>query len=240
MPLGAGALVLQALAVDRPTLLGSQVMVEGASPANELEAEIRAHADQQGWDAAATAALRGYGAELLGFLRAVIPNAAEADEAFSALCESVWSALPEFRFESSCRTWLYGVARNVARDQRRARYRRERRFPGLDTSAAAQVAARVRSTTAVHLKQGTKRRLHAIRDALPAEDRMLLVLRIDRAMAWSEIARVLAAGAEDEQDDSHSVVSDVELARESARLRKRFERVKAQLAEQLRADIPPS
>lgn len=198
-----------------------------ASPYAPLEREIRAHADAERWDEAATAALQGYGAEILGFLRAVVSDPNEADETFSSLCERVWSGLPGFRFESTFRTWLYGIARNLSREQRRARQRQQRRFANLDSnSAAAQLAAQVRSTTAIHLRSQTKSRLHLIRDGLPPEDRMLLVLRLDRDMAWTDIARVLAEDALD----------DEEAKRASARLRKRFERVKAKVAEQLRAD----
>lgn len=190
-----------------------------------LEEEIRGHAEAAQWDDAATCALQGYGAEVLGFLHAVIPGRADADEVFSSLCEVVWVRLPDFRFDSTFRTWMYGVARNLAREQRRERQRRHRRFADFDgTSAVAQIAARVRSTTAIHLRSQTKTRLQQIRDALPGEERILLVLRLDRAMAWADIARILADGDLAERD----------VPRESARLRKHFERVKAKLAGQLR------
>ncbi|MEM7160203.1 MAG: sigma-70 family RNA polymerase sigma factor [Myxococcota bacterium] len=191
----------------------------------ELERQIRVHVDARRWDQAATCALRGYGGELLGFLHAVIGDPSEADEVFSAVCEAVWASLPKFRFESSFRTWLYGVTRNLAREHWRDRRRQRRHFAPLDgDSAAAKVAAAIRSTTAIHLRSQTKTRLQRIRDSLPPEDRMLLVLRLDRSMAWRDIARVLS---EDE---------DLDLTRAAAHLRKRFERVKAKVAEQLRAD----
>ena len=50
---------------------------------------------------------------------------------------------------------------------------------------------------------------------------MLLGLRLDRQMAWTEIARILGS-----EEDS--------LAREAAALRKRFERLKIRLRELLR------
>ena len=203
-------------------------MSQSVLPREQLEQQIRAHANEQRWGDAATCALQGYGAEVLGFLYAIVPNPSDADDLFSALCERVWLKFSDFRFESSCRTWLYGIARNLAHEQRRARERREQRFAELEgNSAAAAVAAQVRSSTAVHLRSQTKSRLHEIRDALPPDDRMLLVLRLDRKLAWKDIARVLSEpGAEDET-----------LARESSRLRKRFERVKATVAQQLRASM---
>lgn len=198
----------------------------GSSAQPELEAEIRRLANAQRWEDAATCALKGYGGELLGFLHAVVGDPAGADEVFSLACEKAWSGLPSFRFESTFRTWIYGVARNLAYDRWRVQRRRADRFEPLDdNSRAAQIAAHVRSSTAVHLRSQTKTALQRIRDALPPEDRMLLVLRLDREMAWTEIARVLADDAEEAAD----------VAREAARLRKRFERVKTRLSEQLRA-----
>lgn len=80
-------------------------------------------------------------------------------------------------------------------------------------------AARPRSTFA----RRPRPRCSGFATRFPPEDRMLLVLRLDREMSWTEVARVLT-------DDA----ADADVSREAARLRKRFERVKAKLAEQLR------
>jgi RNA polymerase sigma-70 factor (ECF subfamily) len=84
---------------------------------------------------------------------------------------------------------------------------------------------RVRTETAVHLKTETRDRFREIRDALDPDDRTLLILRIDRGLSWNETARVLA-------DEEH--VDDAELPRLAARLRKRFERLKAKVVAELR------
>ncbi len=197
----------------------------------DLEAEIRCLAEGARYEEAATRALKGYGAELLGFLHAVLEDPGAADEVFSVTCEKAWKGLRTFRFESTFRTWVYGVARNVARDRWRAQRRRRQRFDGLEeNSHAGRIAAQVRSTTAVHLRTQTKTELRRLRDALPPDDRMLLVLRIDRDMSWTEIANVLATEASTPDD----------IRRESARLRKRYERVKAKLTEQLRGLVKDS
>jgi RNA polymerase sigma-70 factor (ECF subfamily) len=164
----------------------------------------------------------------LGFLHAVVEDPAGADEVFSLVCEKAWTGLPRFRFESTFRTWLYSVARNVARDRHRARRRDRNRYEGLeDNSRAGQLAAQVRSSTAIHLRTQTKTELQRMRDALPPDDRVLLVLRLDREMSWTEVAKVLDG----------DTVTPAEVAREAARLRKRYERVKAKLAAQLRAFV---
>ena len=77
------------------------------------------------------------------------------------------------------------------------------------------------------LQTREKDRLRALREALDPDDRTLLVLRVDRDMPWSDVARVfLGDGA---RGDEASV------ARKAAALRKRFERVKAMLRERMRA-----
>ena len=76
----------------------------------------------------------------------------------------------------------------------------------------------------------TKTRLQALRDALPEEDRMLLVLRMDRQLAWNELARVLA------EADGDVPLDDAALAKEAARLRKRFQLVKDRLREQAKKE----
>jgi hypothetical protein len=57
---------------------------------------------------------------------------------------------------------------------------------------------------------------------------MLLQLHIDRNLPWAEIAMVMLGDT--------SAADHEEIARESARLRKRFERVKAELRELAKAE----
>ena len=59
---------------------------------------------------------------------------------------------------------------------------------------------------------------------LPVNDRTLLILRVDRRMSWLEIAEILG-----EDPDPAA------LKRRSVALRKRFERLKESLGQQLRA-----
>jgi len=62
-------------------------------------------------------------------------------------------------------------------------------------------------------------RLRRLREMLPPDDHTLLVLRLDREMAWEEIATVLSG--------SGTPVT-------AAALRKRYERLKEKLARQAR------
>jgi len=190
-----------------------------------LESEVRAHCDARAWDAACTAILRGYGPEVFGFLVAVHHSEAAANDAFSDLAEAIWRGLPNFAWQSSVRTWTYAIARNVSRTRKRDAARLDRRAPRAGDSALEGVAAKVRTETLAILRTETKTRLQALRDALPEADRMLLVLRVDRGLSWNDLARVLHEGEEDAELD------DEALAREAARLRKRFQLVKDKLRE---------
>jgi RNA polymerase sigma-70 factor (ECF subfamily) len=61
---------------------------------------------------------------------------------------------------------------------------------------------------------------------LSPEDRELLVLRVDRGLAWNDLARVLSE--EDGELDGPAIT------REAARLRKRFQVLKDRLREMAR------
>jgi RNA polymerase sigma-70 factor (ECF subfamily) len=97
-----------------------------------------------------------------------------------------------------------------------ARRRRQRAEVTL-SGEAAEVAARVRSQTREYLRTEAKHRLAGVIARLDEEDRMLLLLRVQRRLSWAEVTRVLAG----EQAPSAALLS-----RRSAALRKRFERLK--------------
>jgi RNA polymerase sigma-70 factor (ECF subfamily) len=195
-----------------------------------LEREVRSLCERGDHTAAATLAIRGYGPELLGFLVAVLGAAQraggdlDATECFSELCEVLWRRMPSFAWESSLRTWAYAVARNVARTRRRDAARRGRRVAGGD-SVLEGVAQAVRTETLSYLRTEKRSRLVALRDRLAEEDRMLLILRVDRKLEWNELARVLGSAPGQDAPDSTAI------AREAARLRKRFQLVKDRLRE---------
>jgi RNA polymerase sigma-70 factor (ECF subfamily) len=71
-----------------------------------------------------------------------------------------------------------------------------------------------------------KDRWREVREALAPEDRVLLVLRVDRELAWADIARVTLGDVEPER---------AALAKETVRLRKRFQLLKQHLRARARA-----
>jgi RNA polymerase sigma-70 factor (ECF subfamily) len=194
-----------------------------ASVRLELEREVREAARRGDVSAAVTRTLRGYGPELLGFLMAMHPNEADASDAFSEVSEALWRGLSTFAWDSSLRTWLYAVVWNVMRTNRRNVARRERRGRRVGDSELEQVALQVRTETLTFLRTEKRTRLQALRDALPEEDRLLLVLRIDRQLPWDDLARVMA------ETEPGAALDGAALTRESARLRKRLQLVKERL-----------
>jgi RNA polymerase sigma-70 factor (ECF subfamily) len=164
-------------------------------------------------DGAATAALEHLGPHILGWLRA-LHGADDGDEVFAEFAERLWKGLPAFRGESPLRSWAYRIAWNASHSFRDDAWRRRRQR--LPTGAASILAARLSRSMEPAREEA---RLARLRELLPPEDHALLVLRLDREMAWEEIADVLSA--------SGPAVS-------AAALRKRYERVKERLARRAR------
>jgi RNA polymerase sigma-70 factor (ECF subfamily) len=183
----------------------------------DREREVRGLLQARQLDPAATLALRTYGPELYGFLASQLGNDADTAEVFSQLTEDLWRGLPRFEWRCSLRTWLYLLARHATSRFRSSPWNRGGRTG--DSKLDGQIAE-VRSRTEPWLRTEVKDRLRRLRDSLAPEDRLLLVLRLDRQMAWNEVALVTlgeeAAAAE-------------ELKKESARLRKRFQDLKEEL-----------
>ena len=156
--------------------------------------------------------------ELRPFLHRLLGDVSLADEAHSATCERLWRGLATFRWECSLRSWTYIIAR---REASRVRARHARAMIQQTTlSKADQVAARPDSTSGTF---STTRRdqLDSLRASLSHEDRDLLVLRVERGLAWKEIA---AAFLEENESEPEAI------AREAARLRQRFRSIRVNVA----------
>lgn len=190
-----------------------------AGTAGTADADVRAHLAAGEVDRAATRALEHYGPELYGFLRAVARDDDLAADAFALGSEQLWRNLTRFRWEASLRTWAYQLFRHalyqVRSDPRR---RPERNMP---LSIVTSIANIQRSATAPYQRTEVKQGMRALREALDPIDHEILVLRLDRAMSWKDIARTVG-----EPGDSTAAVEQ-----RAAALRKRFERAKAQLRE---------
>lgn len=194
---------------------------------SESEQKIHELWNASKFEDSATATLETYGEEILSFLVARLRSPSDGQEAFAMFAEDLWVGLPNFAWRCSMRTWAYTLARNASARYATAPQRNAGR--NLTLSAPGRVSAlveRVRSATHIYQKTAIKDRFRALREQLSVDDQTLLVLRVDRGMAWRDLAIAMTGDAN---------LDDAGIDRESARLRKAFERVKTelkQLAEQ--------
>ncbi len=179
---------------------------------SDLEPRILALLDAGDLPGAATEELRGYGPQILGYLNAVLRNEDDAHDVFSQFAEDLWKGLGGFRRESSVRTWSFRLAWHAASRWARDPYRKRGR-PML-TGEASRIAQEVRSTMSTFAPGGRADKLSKLRESLEPEEQTLLILRVDKGMAWEDVALVL-----------HSDGAPAS----PAALRKRFERLKEKL-----------
>jgi RNA polymerase sigma-70 factor, ECF subfamily len=201
-------------------LAGCELRAEDprVSASELLEADIRALHEAGDVGAAARKSVEGYGPEVFSFLVNTLRDEDQASDVFADACEDLWRGLPKFEWRASLRTWFYTLARNAASRWRRSPHRRAGRH--VELGEAAEIIHQVRTRTLTYLRGETRSKIDELRNELPPDDHQLLILRVSRQLAWQDIARVLG-GAESEND----------VAREAARLRKRFQLVKEKLRE---------
>ena len=179
------------------------------------EQELRRAWDDGDFRAVTTLALERYGPEILGVLAVQLRSTADASEAFSMFSEALWSGVPGFQWRCSLRAWAHRIARHAALRWATAGARSPERNLSMEQGGVLELAEQVRSSTLVHLRSEVKSKVRRLREELPQAEQMLLILRVDRALEWSEIASALA---------DHDLEAE-ELKREAARLRKRFQLV---------------
>lgn len=186
------------------------------------EAPIRSACDARDFAAATTLVIETYGVEILAFLIARLRSEARGEDAYGMFTEKLWLGLPGFEWRSSVRSWAYRLARNAANDYATAPQNRpQRNVPLSQHPALSALVDRVRTTTRAYLRTEVKDRVRELRAQLTPDDQMLLFLRVDREMAWRDLALAMADG--DEPLDGAA------LETEASRLRKHFERVKERL-----------
>jgi hypothetical protein len=92
------------------------------SPAVDMGPELQTGGERDVWllcqardyDAAATAALRAHGPEVMRFLRSSHKSEDDAADVFSVFAEDLWRSMMTFAWECSLRTWAYVLARRAS------------------------------------------------------------------------------------------------------------------------------
>ena len=185
------------------------------------EAQIRATWERGEHAEAAGQLIECYGGGILSFLTDRVGAFSIAEEVFSDFAENVLRGIPGFRWNGTARAWAYRIARNAAAEYFRKPDRRPGRRVTLSAPEVDRAAAKVRTTTAAHLRTDNKNRLRELRRELSEEDQLILVLRLDRQFSWEEIAAITS--------NAPGPLADPQVRTEANRLRQRFKRAKAQL-----------
>jgi len=162
--------------------------------------------------------ITAYGDEIYGFLVSELRSDTDASDAFSSFALDLLRGLPGVQIRTSMRGYAYQVARHAAGRQRRQESRERLARGPLDVDDAAEaLLARVRTSTPAYRRTDVKDAFGRIRDTLEEDERRLLTLRVDRRLAWREIAEALSDAPAPDLD------------REASKLRKRYELLKRKL-----------
>jgi RNA polymerase sigma-70 factor (ECF subfamily) len=184
----------------------------GAEDRDDVEARVRELLDREAFHEAATAAIRGYGPKILGYLRAVLREEDAAAEAYARFGEALWKGMRRFRGEASLKTWCYRLAWGEVLRLRRDPYRRRARR--LESSQAERLAAVLRESTVPFKRTAAKDAVARLRGTLAPDEQTLLILRVNQNLAWKDVAQVFAERGQPADE---------------AALRKRFERITERL-----------
>jgi RNA polymerase sigma factor (sigma-70 family) len=180
----------------------ARVTAEMEEPrSSEGRAEAAWHA--QDYKTTATIVLEAYGAEIYSFILAQFHgNRDQADDVFAGFREDFWRGLPKFQWRCSIRAWGYRLARNAGSRFRRAPQNRRARHVRLsEVSFLDELTERARTTTMPHLRSEVKDEFQRLREQLSEEERDLLVLRVDRDLAWRDVAYAMLPAGEPADDD---------------------------------------
>jgi len=129
---------------------------------------------------------RSHGAALGRFCMALLGNQAEADESVQETLIAAFDAFPTFRFESSIRTFLFGIARHHCATRLAVRVRRERRLALVhDSNEDPATPADI-----VDLRARAHRMRLALEELKPS-DRESLLLRYEAGLDFAEIGTLL-------------------------------------------------
>lgn len=194
--------------------------------AGDSEDAIRAARDRGDSKEVVRLALEMYQVEIYSFLCARLGAESEAHEVFSQVSEDLWRGIDGFAWRCSLRTWLYTLARHAAVRFERSPANQGGRHRPL-SGVTEPAAAAERSRTRPYLRTEVKDRFAAIRSTLTPDEQTLLVLRVDRDLAWDDVARIL-------HDDA--AADDESIRRLASNLRQRFRQLRERLREKARAE----
>lgn len=130
---------------------------------------------------------RSHSAQVRRFLRNVLDSDAAADEATQECFVRAHASLVGGASVQSLVPWLLGVARNVAREQRRAR----KNLVALEAEESLARVSPAPDPEALLLGREADALLTRALDKLSDDRRAALVLRVDQGLSYEDIASIL-------------------------------------------------
>ena len=134
-----------------------------------------------------TALYAEHGAGIYRFLRDLLGDASLAADATQETLIRAFRQLATFRDGERVRPWLFGIARNVSLELRRANHRAARYVVSCEDADAAGEG----SPESEALGREALRIVGSALARLPEERRAMLLLRLDHGMPYEDIARAM-------------------------------------------------
>jgi len=140
-----------------------------------------------GDERAATVLVRRYTPSLARFVVS-LGERQEVEEVIQDTFVRAFASLDGFRGESSLRSWLFTIARNLVRDRARSRARRYQVVPIEESHAVTEHDA-----LDAAVSDETERRLGQALEVLSPMQREVFTLRVSEGLSYREIASVVGS-----------------------------------------------
>jgi RNA polymerase sigma-70 factor, ECF subfamily len=157
---------------------------------------------RSGDEEAFCAAFLRYSRPVLSFVYGILNDRDLAEEITQETFVRAYRNLGSFRQAASFSTWLFGVARNVAREAARTRSKEGRRG-ARDETASAGVRDPAAAADERLLAGELNLRIREALAALPEHYRVVFVLKIVNRLPYEEIAAITGAGIGKLKTDLH-------------------------------------
>lgn len=162
-------------------------MPEPIAATDEPEDAVLLERCRCGDDRAATMLVRRYAPSLARFV-ASLGERQEVEEVVQDAFVRAFASLDGFRGESSLRSWLFAIARNLVRDRARGRARKYQVVPIEEGHAVTEHDA-----LDAAVSDETERRLGQALELLSPMQREVFTLRVSEGLSYREIATVVGS-----------------------------------------------
>lgn len=139
---------------------------------------------------------------ILSFIFSLTGDQGRAEELTQETFIRSYRKLGSLRNADHVSTWLFGIARNVVREAVREKYRQSRTITLEDADAASISDRRLTPQGEVEADE-LSRRIREALAALPADHRLVFVLKVLHEMPYDEIATITGASVGKLKTDLH-------------------------------------